>query len=119
MSVVYERRVERQIRPPAADSFWLSLLWRIETVDGRDMRRTLIDPATGEILDDVWMDPDGQVRSYNAFDRTRLRPPYRRDARLVKPIEAERRRGPDDQVVDHGGDDRPLPRQGQLFPTPT
>ena len=116
MSVVYERRVERQIRPPDADSFWLSLLWRIETVGGCDVRRTLIDPATGEILDDVWMDADGQVRSYNAFARTRLRPPYRRDARLVKAVEPWCGAS-DGEVVDHGGDDRALPRQGQLFPT--
>lgn len=117
MSVVYERRVERQIRPSGAEAFSLSLLWRVETVDGLDVRRTLIDPATGEILDDVWMDPDGRVRSYNAFDRTRLRAPYRRDARLVKPVEPWRRPS-DVQVVDHSGDDRALPRQGQLFPTP-
>lgn len=118
MTRVFEHRVERLIRPPDGEQFWRTLIWRIELVGDWQVRRTLIDAQTGEVLDDAWHEGDGRIASYNAFDRTRLRPPYRRDPGLIKPIQAERRRGSDDQVVDHGSNDRALPRQGQLFPTP-
>lgn len=118
-AVVYVQAVEVLMRPPRAEPFWLSLLWRIEITDDAQTRRTLIDPQTGEILDDVWPHPERHVTSYNAFDRTALRAPYRRDARLVKAVEADVLRRRYDQVVNDRRDDRSLPRQGQLFPTPT
>lgn len=40
------------------------LLWHIERDHGRDVRRVLIDLATGEILDEVWRTQDGHIRSY-------------------------------------------------------
>lgn len=43
-----------------------SIVWRItEAPDGRQLRRTLLDVETGEILDDVWRDAGGRVRSYS------------------------------------------------------
>jgi hypothetical protein len=42
------------------------LLWHIERIDGRDVRRVLIDLDTGEVLDEVILLADGSVDSYSA-----------------------------------------------------
>ena len=39
--------------------------WLVELVDERTVRRTLIVSSTGEVLDDVWLDRAGDVRSWS------------------------------------------------------
>jgi hypothetical protein len=46
------------------------LAWRIEERDGRQFRRALLDVETGAVLDDVWLDGDGRVRSFSAPPNT-------------------------------------------------
>lgn len=56
-------RVERAVR-------WRPGLWRDRLVwldlfeDDRLYRRLLVDAETGEVLDDVWRDASGRVRSW-------------------------------------------------------
>jgi hypothetical protein len=59
------------------------LAWRVESIDRQGVRRTLFDVETGEVLDDVWLDDDGRVRSWSASSTTQGRtdPPAARTAR--------------------------------------
>ncbi len=41
------------------------LLWRTVLANEVPVRRTLINADTGEIIDDVWLDGDGRVRSWS------------------------------------------------------
>jgi len=43
-----------------------TFVWRFEESDGQVVRRTLIDPGTGEVLDDAWLDEHGRVQVYEA-----------------------------------------------------
>jgi hypothetical protein len=40
------------------------VVWRIVVIDGREVRRTLADYLTGELLDEVWRDRNGVTRSW-------------------------------------------------------
>ncbi len=51
---------------PSADRLTaeaVELVWRIVSVGGVEVRRTLADALSGELFDDVWLDENGRVRS--------------------------------------------------------
>ena len=115
MSRVVVERITRRI--VLGDGRWIvrELAWHIEQQDdGRVLRRTLIDRTTGEILDAVWVDDDGRVRPYSAPPR-RLDAPDGVDSVGVETV-VSATAGADDDVIEDGGDDRPLPGQGQVGP---
>lgn len=41
------------------------LVWHVELVDELPVRRALVVEETGEILDEVWLDEAGRVRSWS------------------------------------------------------
>ena len=91
------------------------LLWRIEETDaGHQIRRTLIEVDTGVVVDDVWLDEDGRVRSHEAPTPkprrgSRLDAPNRGEAAGVELVGSGPGGGCDRDVVEDGGDDRVLP----------
>jgi hypothetical protein len=87
-------------------------VWFVEQDIGLPIRRFVIDGYTGEILDEVWIDDTGRVRSYSA---RRSDPPDRRESSLVEAVVPAPSRS-DDRVIQNGGDDGSLARQGQVRP---
>ncbi len=83
------------------------LIWRTITVEGVTVRRTLIEAATGEVLDDAWLDESGRVCSYSVPRSARLDPPDGRYPAWVEAVVPAASRA-DDRVVEHGRDDRAL-----------
>ena len=61
-----------------------SLLWLVEYLGDRPVRRLLVDDVTGEVVDDVWLDRKNRVRSYSAP------PPGHRPARPGRQAAVER-----------------------------
>jgi hypothetical protein len=93
-------------------------MWFVELDVVLPVRRIVIDALTGEIIDEVWLDETGRVRSYCAPKRPRIGqsdPPDRGQSRLVEAVEPTLTR-PDDEVVEDGGDDGSLSGQGQVAP---
>ena len=56
----------RRLRLPDGTTSKREYLWHVEVANGWHLRRTVIDLATGEILDEVWVDGNGRPRSYTA-----------------------------------------------------
>ena len=100
------------------EEFWLIprrlVVWRIEWLDGEQIRRSLVDIRTGEILDDVWLDTDGRLRSYSA---PKVPPasgsPDRLEATRIEAVETATG-GSDGYVVENSGDDRALPGERKV-----
>ena len=86
MTYVEGTRLRRT--PDGRELLWLTLA----APDGRPVRRTLVEKATGEILDDVWLDEAGWVRSAAARPReassSRARRAERRSERVALPAKA-------------------------------
>lgn len=91
--------------------FW----WWVEPEEGPKVRRCVFDAHTGEILDDVWIDDEGRVRSYSAPGRRQSDAPDGSESSLVEAVEPTTT-GTDDDMVENGGDDGSLSRQGQVGP---
>jgi hypothetical protein len=93
-------------------------IWFVELDIVFPVRRIVIDALTGEIIDEVWLDDEGRVRSYSAPRPSRMGksdPPNRGQSRLVEAVEPPLAR-PDDEVIEDGGDDGSLSGQGQVAP---
>jgi hypothetical protein len=90
------------------------LVWLVVEGSHGPVRRTLVDPRTGEVLDDVWLDEEGLVRAYSA-GRDVLRAPVRRQPGLVEAVVAAPG-GADDDVIEDGGNDRVLPAEREFGP---
>jgi hypothetical protein len=93
-------------------------MWFVELDLVFPVRRIVIDALTGEIIDEVWMDDEGRIRSYTAPRPSRIGesdPPDRGQSRFVEAVEPPLARR-DDEVVENGGDDGALSGQGQVAP---
>jgi hypothetical protein len=109
------QELDRRVRLRGGSSEVRKLAWRIETLEGRECRRTLVDRETGEILDDVSLGEDGRIESYSAPAVPCSDAPNGREAGRVKLVVATPA-GSNDGVIEDGGDDRVLPRQRQISP---
>ena len=61
LEIVYRR----WWNPDRLTTSGVELLWVVELADERVVRRTLVDPSTGEVLDVAWQDGKGRTRSYS------------------------------------------------------
>lgn len=92
-----------------------ALAWLIEECGGWQVRRTLIALESGEILDDVWLDQHGRVRSYATQPRKGSGAPDRPKPVRVEAVVTTPSR-PDDKMVEHRGHDRVLAGQVKTSP---
>jgi hypothetical protein len=91
-----------------------TFVWRFGRGGGQTLRRTLVDADSGELIDDVWLDEDGRVRvmvgAEGAPAPAMSDAPDRGDPIGVELVVATSA-GADHCMVEHGRDDRLLPRQ--------
>ena len=112
--VVYRRLLS----PDRLSTIERRFLWRTVRADGYPTRRTLIDLDTGEILDDVWLDDGGCVRSYSAplVNRESDDSPHGSDAPRFEAVVTPPT-GADHGVVEDSRNDRALTSERQLGPS--
>jgi hypothetical protein len=111
--------VFRRLRgPDGLTTVERTFIWRIERNDERDTRYVLLDADTGEILDDVWLDERGRVRSWSVETRPlpRSDAPDRGDSVRIKAVVTSTA-GANHGVIEHRGDDRALAGQRQIGPS--
>lgn len=92
-------------------------VWAVDSEEGLPVRRTVIDAYSGEILDEMSLTQSGEVRSHSTHPRRggRSSAPDGDEAALVEAVVATPTRSNSD-VIEDGGDDRMLPREGQVGP---
>jgi hypothetical protein len=87
-----------------------TFIWKTEVEGEIVVRRTLIDADGGEVLDEVWLDEEGRVRSWSCVRAERSNTPDGSDSRGIESVVAAAS-GADHGVIEDGGDDRTLASQ--------
>jgi hypothetical protein len=109
--VVFARLVARD----GLQTIERTFIWKTEVEGEVVVRRTLIDADGGEVLDEVWLDEEGRVRSWSCVPTERSDTPDGSDSRGIESIVASSARA-DHGVIEDGGDDRVLASQREGGP---